>query len=286
MKGAKWSEDRGILLSLKRLLQDRATYGYKRITAMYNRERTELGLPVYNRKRIYRIMKAHGLLLPSSVQRRGLGVKGTGQIITKDSDRRWCSDCFEVHCFNGEKVYVSFVLDCHDRELISFVAFARPLGAGDIKDLMILAVERRFGGTLRTKREIEFLTDRGSIYRAYEVQQLARRLGLKSCFTRAYSPQSNGMAEAFVKTIKRDYVYVRDCVSADRTLKLLGAWMEDYNTKAPHSGLGMRSPLEYRKSKERSCEGNNFNRELEARSSLKPYKYLKKGFCLYKGFKI
>ena len=55
------------------------------------------------------------------------------------------------------------------------------------------------------------------------------------------------MSEAFVKTIKRDYVYVSDCYSAEVTMKLLEAWIKDYNTVAPHSGLGMRSPVEYRK---------------------------------------
>ena len=58
------------------------------------------------------------------------------------------------------------------------------------------------------------------------------------------------MSEAFVKTVKRDYVYVSDCYSAEVTIKLLEGWIKDYNTVAPHSGLGMRSPLEYRKLKE------------------------------------
>ena len=53
-----------------------------------------------------------------------------------------------------------------------------------------------------------------------------------------------------MKTMKRDYVYVSDCYSAEVTMKLLEGWIEDYNTVAPHSGLGMRSPLEYRKFKE------------------------------------
>ena len=253
-KKVNMSRDKAILISIRRLIKDRSTYGYKRITALYNTERQRQGLSRYNRKRIYRIMKENALLLPKPEKTRDER-KRTGKIITPKSNMRWCSDCFEIICFNGEKVYVSFVLDCCDREVISFVSHSRPLLSDDIQSLMIMAVERRFG-RLHTGREIEFLSDRGSIYRSYAVQLLARRIGLKSCFTRAYSPESNGMSEAFVKTIKRDYVYVSDCYSAEVTMELLEGWIKDYNTVAPHSGLGMRSPSEYRKWREEEgiCE--------------------------------
>ena len=235
--------DKEVLSGIKEVIEQRCTYGYKRVTALYNRKRVHNGLNRYNKKRIYRVMRDNGLLLPKS------GIfkrehKSTGKVMTLHSNTRWCSDCFEIHCFNGEKVYVSFVLDSHDREIISFVSSCRPLLSEDIQSLMIMAVERRFSGG-RAFREVEFLSDRGSIYRAYNVQALARRLGLKSCFTRAYSPESNGMAEAFVKTIKRDYVYVSDCCDAKTTMKLLEQWIYDYNHRAPHSSLGMRSPVEY-----------------------------------------
>ena len=72
-------------------------------------------------------------------------------------------------------------------------------------------------------------------------------MGLRSCFTAPRSPQSNGMAEAFVKTIKRDYVYVSDCDNAQNVQRMLKKWIFDYNNEAPHSGLGMKSPVEYRK---------------------------------------
>ena len=111
---------------------------------------------------------------------------------------------------------------------------------------MLESVEKRFDKD-KTRREIQFLSDRGSIYRASETVLMARRLGLKSCFTKAYTPQSNGMSEALVGTIKRDYVYTSDCVDAKTTLERLGDWFKDYNEEAPHSGLGMLSPVEYMK---------------------------------------
>ena len=72
-----------------------------------------------------------------------------------------------------------------------------------------------------------------------------KQLGLKSCFTPVKSPQSNGMSEAFVKTLKRDYVRVNPLPDAQTVLSLIGDWIEDYNENHPHSGLKWKSPREF-----------------------------------------
>ena len=236
-------EDEEVIKIIKEVIKDRPTYGYKRVTALYNVKRAEKDLLPHNKKRIYRVMSENGLMLPKSESTRTH--KPTGKVMTLHSNTRWSSDCFEIHCYNGEKVYVCFVLDTCDREIISYVAASEPLKAEDVQAAMLMAVENRFG-TDKTDRIIEFLSDRGSIYRAYNTQHFAKILGLKPCFTRAYSPESNGMSEAFVKTIKRDYVYVNDCYSAEQTIGQLESWIKDYNTVAPHSALGMKSPKMYR----------------------------------------
>ena len=245
MKRYSKKEDSEVLAEIKLILKKRPSYGYKRVTAMINKNREISSDKRVNKKRIYRVMDINGLLLKKEKVKRNH--QKTGEIITLHSNTRWCSDGFEIHCFNGEKVYVAFTLDCHDREALSYVAKPRPLLATDIQELMIGSVESRFSD-LKTPREIQFLSDRGSIYRAKNTVQLGRWLGLKSCFTAAYSPQSNGMSEAFVRTIKRDYVYVSDCFDTESVLKILPDWFEDYNHVAPHSGLGMKSPVEYLKS--------------------------------------
>jgi len=57
---------------------------------------------------------------------------------------------------------------------------------------------------------------------------------LVSRFTPVRSPESNGMAEAYVKILKRDYVYVQDRPDAQTVLIQLAAWFEDYNEVPPH----------------------------------------------------
>jgi transposase InsO family protein len=51
------------------------------------------------------------------------------------------------------------------------------------------------------------------------------------------------MAEAFVKTFKRDYVRVSPIPDAATALALVDSSMEDYNTMHPHSRLGYRAHL-------------------------------------------
>lgn len=238
----KKESDASVLDEVTEMLKERSTYGYKRITAMINRIRLQNGLRAYNKKRILRVMRKNGLVLPKAKNERTH--EATGKVMTLHSNTRWCSDCFEIKCFNGEKVYVIFVLDTCDREAIGFIAKREPILAEDVQSIMVESVEKRFGKTL-APRAVQFLSDRGSIYRAIETRAIATQLNLQSCFTMAYSPESNGMAEAFVKTMKRDYVYSNDCVDPEAVLGMLPAWFKDYNEVAPHSALGMLSPMEY-----------------------------------------
>jgi transposase InsO family protein len=68
----------------------------------------------------------------------------------------------------------------------------------DVRDLMVAAVEYRFGQVSRLPVTIEWLSDNGSCYVAGDTRSFARDIGLEPRTTPLESPQSNGMAEAFV----------------------------------------------------------------------------------------
>jgi putative transposase len=237
------AEDTELLVSVRKLLDERPTYGYRRIGALLNRERSAAGLVRLNHKRIYRLMAQNGLLLQRYTGKPP-GRAHDGQIITIRPNLRWTSDGFEIPCWDGQVVRVAFALDTCDREVITWCASTGGISGEMIRDLMLEAVEKRFGAA-RTPHPIQWLSDNGSCYRAFETIEFAVRLGMVPCFTPVRSPQSNGMAESFVKTFKRDYVYTHDRPDPKTVLSQLSNWFEDYNEVHPHKALRLKSTREF-----------------------------------------
>ena len=110
---------------------------------------------------------------------------------------------------------------------------------------LLSAVDKRRFRALRTRYPVEWLADNGSCFTAHETVAFAHAIGLVPCFTPVRSPQSNGIAEAFVKTFKRDYVRLSARPDATALLAELDRWFEDYNEMHPHRALGMRSPRDF-----------------------------------------
>jgi putative transposase len=189
--------DAGVLQLLHELVEARPSYGYRRACAVVNRKLSVQGKPRVNHKRIYRLMSDHKLLLPKFVGFQPKR-KHEGQVRTLRSNTRWCSDSFQIRCWDGRKVEVVFVLDTCDREVLSLIGVIGNLQASDVKDALALAYESRFHGHKKPVTPIEWLTDNGGIFVANETQDFAVGLGFIPYQMPAYSPESNGMSEAFV----------------------------------------------------------------------------------------
>ena len=232
-----------LVAQIHSIIADMPSYGYRRVHALLKRSCQAQGQAAPNHKRVYRVMKANQLLL----QRHAGGVarRHDGRIATERSNMRWCSDGLELTCDNAQKVRIAFALDCCDREVMSYVATTSGIKGDDIRDLMLAAVEHRFGSVSRLPKLIEWLSDNGSCYIAGDTKAFAREIGLEPRTTPVESPQSNGMAEAFVRTLKRDYARVSPLTDAKTVLDALPAWVLHYNTLHPHKALGYRSPREF-----------------------------------------
>ena len=236
-------DDAELLAAIRQLTDARPTYGYRRITALLNPARPASGAEPVNHKRVFRLM-AQGRLLPQPhVGHRPVRAH-EGSVIALASNQRWSSDGLEIGCWNGEVVRVVFAIDTCDREIIAWQASTGGINGEMVRDLVLACVERRFSA-IRAPHPVQWLADNGSAYTARETLDFAAALSLVPCFTPVRSPESNGVSEAFVKTLKRDDARVQPCPDALAVLTQLPGWIEDYNESHPHRGLRMRSPREF-----------------------------------------
>ncbi|WP_449100721.1 IS3 family transposase [Pseudomonas veronii] len=238
--------DAELVAEIQQQVSELPSYGYRRVWGLLRRARETQLLPAINVKRVYRVMRDHNLLLERRIKQPGVPRRHEGRIAVKTSDTRWCSDGFEFRCEDGAKLSVTFALDCCDREAIGWVASPTGYSGDDIRDLMLESVEKRFGDQLPTT-PVQWLSDNGSAYTAEQTRLFARQIGLQPVTTPVRSPQSNGMAESFVKTIKRDYVVHMPKPDRETALRNLAIAFEHYNEQHPHSALKYRSPREFRR---------------------------------------
>ena len=126
------------------------------------------------------------------------------------------------------------------------------LGYANLTGLLLLflqnleAIEKHFA-TARAPHLIKHLSDNGSCYTALETRQFAVALNLKPSFTPVKCPLSNGISEAFVKTLKRNYIKIVNFPNAKSALRQINGWLDDYNEIYPHSALNMNSPRMFRR---------------------------------------
>jgi len=222
------------------LVASPVSYGYRRLHALLKRQ----GLAC-NPKTVWRVLRRRGWL--ATGRRRvelGTGRRHTGQVQVATPNRRWASDITGIRAWDGQKGRLAIMIDCADRMVLAW-RFAPRITAEDLAEMLREAVFRRFGEARSRAQGIEFLSDNGPEYTSHRFRPVVRAMGLIPCHTPRRSPQSNGLAEAFFGSFKRDYVY-QACLETLAMVRCqVPKWIEHYNRQAPHSALGMWSPAEF-----------------------------------------
>lgn len=103
-------------------------------------------------KRVCRMMRQNALLLERKPFITQSKRAHTGKVAVGESNQRWCSDGLEFRCDNGEKLRVTFALDCCDREALHWAASTGGFDSETVQDVMLGAVERRLGSKLPADR--------------------------------------------------------------------------------------------------------------------------------------
>lgn len=142
-RGRPPEPDGELVAGIEEDIKGMPTYGYRRVHALLRRKARDAGTCAPNQKRVYRVMKLHGLLLNRHAgghdERRH-----DGRVAVDRSHLRWSSD--------GKSVVTMARRSASPSR--STVATARPsptsspprgIKGEDVRDLMITAVESPFG---------------------------------------------------------------------------------------------------------------------------------------------
>lgn len=124
-------------------------------------------------------------------------------------------------------------------DLASRLVFAqlRPgMGNRDMSAFLVAAVAFFDARGIRVHRVLTDNAFRSTFRRAAEA------LGVRHTRTRPYHPWTNGRAEAFIGTLRRECVYALQFSHDDERALAIALFVAYYNAERPHTALGGQSP--------------------------------------------
>jgi hypothetical protein len=148
-----------------------------------------------------------------------------------------------IRLVDGSEAKVVTGIDDHSRFCVSAMVVARAT-ARPVCDALAVAM-RRHG------LPDQILTDNGKVFTGRfgpgsgEVlfDRVLRENGIDHLLTAPRSPTTTGKVERFHKTIRNEFLAGRTFESLKQAQAELDGWVEHYNTRRPHQGIGMVPPI-------------------------------------------
>jgi putative transposase len=224
--------DAPLLRGIQRLARRHPRWGYRRVWAALRREGQ-----VVNWKRVYRLWRQAGLVLPRRRRRRRIEGARVAPVATAPN-AVWASDILHHPCANGERVRCLTVVDEYTRECLAIVT-APQLTAEQVVRCWALVVAR-YGAPqyLRTDNGSEFVSRRTQAWLAAH-QILPARIA-------PGQPWQNGVVESFHSRLRDECLDGEWVASAAEAAVLVEQYRRRYNTEHLHSRQQYRTPAEVR----------------------------------------
>jgi transposase InsO family protein len=182
-----------------------------------------------SRRRVLRLMRAHGLLAPSRVGAPRGPRAHDGTIIPDAVDVMWGTDLTTTITGEGQ-VAVFVAVDHCSAECVGIHAAHRATRFEALEPVR-QGVRRHFGGfAAGVARGLALRHDHGSQYMADDFQKEIAFLGVESSPAFVRAPEGNGCAERFIRTLKENLLWVRTFASVEELRQALLEFRETYNS--------------------------------------------------------
>jgi len=101
-------------------------------------------------------------------------------------------------------------------------------------------------GTLRPKGETPVVrSDNGLVFQSRRFRAACCQYNLTQEFITPYTPEQNGIIERFFRSLKEECIWQHNFISFGEAKRIIGEWIDWYNSGRPHQALGNMSPIEY-----------------------------------------
>ena len=129
------------------------------------------------------------------------------------------------------------------------------------------------------------ISDNGPQFIAKDFKEFIRVSGMDHVRTSPYYPQSNGKIERWHQSLKRECIRVYSPMSLSDARRLVGNFVEYYNTKRLHSALGYITPKDKLEGKEEEIFAERNRKLNEAREHRKAMRKKKRELWLAQDIK-
>jgi transposase InsO family protein len=185
--------------------------------------------------------KAPNLLLINDIDENGELINQTRDFTTTSVNQKWTTDVSEFHISEG-KLYLSPILDIHNREIISYSISKSP-NFQQIKEMLNIAFEK-----YDDLEGLIFHSDQGWQYQMHHYQHELQSRGIKQSMSRKGNCLDNSPMENFFGIMKNEmfYGHEHDFNSLEELEKAMVEYIEYYNKNRITTKLKGLSPLMYR----------------------------------------
>jgi putative transposase len=201
--------------------------GYRRLAFMMLDEDVVAVSPAS----VYRVLGKAGLLKPWHVT---ASQKGTGFVQPLEPHQHWHMDISYLNIC-GTFYYLCSVLDGCSRANLHW-EIRESMTEPEVELVLQKAKEKYPAATPR------LISDNGPQFIARDFKQFVRLSGMDHVRTSPYYPQSNGKIERWHGSLKVEAVRPKTPLNLVDARRVVGAFVEEYNTRRLHSAIGYVTP--------------------------------------------
>ncbi len=201
--------------------------GYRRLTFMM----LDQDVVAVSPASVYRVLARAGLLKPWNATR---SQKGTGFGQPREPHQHWHTDISYLNIC-GTFYYLCSVLDGCSRANLQW-EIRESMSEPEVELVLQKAKEKYPTAKPR------LISDNGPQFIARDFKQFVRLSGMDHVRTSPYYPQSNGKIERWHGSLKVEAVRPKTPLSLEDARRVVGAFVEEYNTRRLHSALGYVTP--------------------------------------------